>query len=403
MALEFRLPDIGEGLAEAEVVAWLVDVGGTVAVDQPLVQVETDKAVTDIPAPRAGVLLHRGGEARDVVKVGEILAVIGDPGERWTAGAEAAPIVGSLPDAAPGPPGGIAPPSPPPRTPVPTGDAERPPERGAPRALPLVRRLAGSLGVDLASVPGSGPGGRITRDDVERAAAGGASARDDEERIRPSKLRRTIAERMERSWREIPHVTAFGEADAGRLLEERARMGRDLGPVPMEALFARAVLPALRAHAEFNATLDGDDLVLKRHYDLGLAVDTPDGLVVAVIREADRRDVPGLAEEVRRLSEAVRARSASASDLSGATFTISNIGAVGGTFGTPIIPFGTTAILSFGRMGDQVVVREDRPQVRPILPLSLSYDHRAIDGALGRRFLASVIERVEDPARLFFD
>jgi pyruvate dehydrogenase E2 component (dihydrolipoamide acetyltransferase) len=266
----------------------------------------------------------------------------------------------------------------------------------------LVRRLAGSLGVDLTEVHGSGPGGRITREDVERAAAAGTTVRDDEERVRPSKLRRTIAERMERSWREIPHVTAFGEADAGRLLEERARVGRDLGPIPMEALFVRAVLPALRSYGAFNASLDGDDLVLKRHYDLGLAVDTPDGLVVAVLREADRRDVPGLAREVGRLSETVRERTAAAADLTGATFTISNIGAVGGTFGTPIIPFGTTAILSFGRIEDRAVARDGLPVIRPVLPLSLSYDHRVIDGALGRRFLASVIEAIEDPARLFF-
>jgi pyruvate dehydrogenase E2 component (dihydrolipoamide acetyltransferase) len=395
MALEFRLPDIGEGLAEAEVVEWLVEPGAPVAVDQPLVQIETDKAVTDIPAPRAGVLLHQGAAAGAMVKVGQILAVIGDPDERWTEpGAEPLPIVGSLPD------GEVV--ARPVARVTPRAPARRMPGT-AHGALPLVRKLARDLGIDLHEVAGSGPGGRITRADVERAAAGGVGElRADEDCVRLSKLRRTIAERMERSWREIPHVTTFGEADALRLVEERARLARDVRPVPLEALFVRAVIPPLRAHPELNASLDGDDLILKRHHDIGLAVDTADGLIVAVVREAGRMGVLELADEVMRLSEAVRARTASPEELSGATFTVSNIGAVGGGFGTPIIPSGTTAILSFGRARDAVVVRDGRPVVRPMLPLSLSYDHRVIDGALGRRFLSAVIEGIEDPTRLFF-
>jgi pyruvate dehydrogenase E2 component (dihydrolipoyllysine-residue acetyltransferase) len=397
VALEFRLPDIGEGLAEAEVIEWLVAEGAPVAMDQPLVQVETDKAVTDIPAPRAGVLLHQGAGAGSVVKVGEVLAVIGDPGERWDGGGgrvEGPPIVGSLQEAefvrSP-----VRPPEP--VVVAPTRASERSP--GGAGALPLVRKLAKDLGVDLATVTGSGPGGRITRGDVERAAAGGSADRD---RVRLSKLRRTIAERMARSWREIPHVTTFAEADAARLVEERARLARDVRPVPLEALFVLAVSPALGSHPAFNASVDGEDLLLARRLDIGLAVDTPDGLIVAVVRDAGERNVLGLADEVTRLTRAVRGRTVTPEDLTGNTFTISNIGAVGGEFGTPIIPYGTTAILSFGRIRDRVVARAGRPSIRPLLPLSLSYDHRVIDGASGRRFLSAVVDAIENPAVLFF-
>lgn len=387
MAFEFLLPDIGEGLTEAEVVRWMVEPGEHVDLDAPLVEVETDKAVTEIPAPRAGTLLHQGAAAGSTVRVGEVLAVIGSPGERWgereapqPGWSEAAPIVGTLPEED-------------------EGGAAAPKVEGV-RALPLVRKLARDLGVDLAVLRGTGPGGTITREDVEAAAAGGELG-GPAHRMRLSRLRRTIAERMERSWREIPHVTTFGDADAGRLMAVRDQLEvRRGGTVPYEAMFIRAVLPALRAHPEFNASLDGDDIVQKLHYDVGFAVDTPEGLIVAVIKAADRLDVMALAGEVVRLGEETRNRSVAAADLAGATFTLSNIGAVGGGHGTPVIPFGTTAILSFGRIGERPVVREGALAVAPMLPLSLSYDHRVIDGALGRRFLSMVIEYLEDPELL---
>jgi pyruvate dehydrogenase E2 component (dihydrolipoamide acetyltransferase) len=417
VAFEFRLPDIGEGLTEAEVIEWLVEVGQEVKLDQPLVQIETDKAVTDIPAPRAGVLLHQGARAGTVVRVGALLAVIGQPGEPWSstatgptpATAEAKmeratiegslPIVGTLPEASP--------PS--------AGRGEK--------ALPLVRKLAKELGVDLSTVQASGPDGRVTREDVE-AAAGAAAATPGErptagaqpragtqppagspppgpgeERTRLSRLRRTIAENMARSWREIPHVTTFGEADASRLLSVRKVLSeRRAEHLPVEALFVRAVLPALQNHPQFNATLDGEDLILKRGYDIGLAVDTPEGLIVVVLRDADRPDLWALAKEIARLTDAARSRTAGVRDVTGASFTISNIGAVGGGYGTPIIPYGTTAILSFGRAEQRPVVRDGRIEAGTVMPLSLSYDHRVIDGALGRRFMADVIQSLEEPA-----
>jgi pyruvate dehydrogenase E2 component (dihydrolipoamide acetyltransferase) len=395
VAFEFRLPDIGEGLTEAEVVEWLVGVGDSVELDQPLVQVETAKAVTDIPSPRAGVLLRQGAPAGTSIEVGQVLAVIGEPGEADPSGQIVAqPIVGSLQEAE-----GVVP-----AAPVASDFAEGRTQEGA-RALPAVRKLAGELGVDVEAVDGTGPKGRVTRKDVEAAARSRASgAREpggSEDRVRLSRLRRTIADHMARSWREIPHVTTFGEADAASLLGLRGALSERRGRAfPLEALLIGAVLPALRIHPEFNASLDGDELVLKRHFDIGVAVDTAEGLIVPVVRGATDRDAFSLADEVERLAESARTRTVKSDELAGATFTITNIGAVGGGHGTPIIPYGTTAILSFGRAEGRPVARDGRVEITQLMPLSLSYDHRVIDGALGRRFLALVIEQLEHPEAL---
>ena len=380
MAFEFHLPDIGEGLTEATIVAWRVAVGESVGLDEPMVEVETDKAVVEIPAPRAGVVLHHGAPAGATIAVDSLLVVIGEAGESWTprAGAapapvsqsrQARPIVGDLEEV------------------VPTRATA-----GAPRALPLVRRLAATLGVDLATVRATGTGGQILRSDIEAAARDTGPT----ERVRLSPTRLAIARNLTRSWQEIPHVTTFGSADPGALLAVRSLLARTGGdPVPLEALLILAVVPVLREFPDFNATLDGEHLVLRRHYDIGVAVDTPDGLMVAVVRAADTRDVAGLSAEIVRLAAAARARTIAAADLRGATFTISNIGAVGGGYGTPIIPYGTTAILSVGRAVEKVVVREGAIGIGRELPLSLSYDHRVIDGARGRAFLTAVAAAIE--------
>jgi pyruvate dehydrogenase E2 component (dihydrolipoamide acetyltransferase) len=409
VAREFLLPDIGEGLTEAEIVRWLVPEGGRVEADQPVVEVETDKAVVEIPSPYAGIVLRHGGSEGETIQVGSVLVVIGEEGEGDREAAEpapaeapqathdAAPIVGTLSEEAEV----LAPATP--RESAPTG---------AVKALPIVRKLARDLGVDLNQVQGSGPEGRITREDVLAAApaekapapaeeVAGASAPDEggDERQPMSRLRRTIAANMAKSWAEIPHVTTFDEVDASRLAGVKEALGsRHEVKVPMEALVVKAVIPALQAFPEFNATLEGDDLIVHQSHDIGIAVDTPDGLLVAVIRDAGSRSVLDLAGEVRRLGEGAKARSLPPDELSGQTFTVSNIGAVGGGQGTPIIPYGTTAILSVGRVQDKVIAKGGEPVVAPVMPLSLSYDHRVVDGAKGRRFMALVIENLEEPA-----
>ena len=436
MAREFRLPDIGEGLTEAEIVRWLVPEGEQVAADQPVVEVETDKAVVEIPSPYAGTVLRHGGAEGETIAVGSVLVVIGDESEADT---------GDAPPQARSAPSGPVPTQPPPAVlepqPVATAapivgslseDAETLSSRGEAagatpadtvKALPIVRKLARDLGVDLGSVQGSGPDGRVTREDVLAAAsppepspvaeesvasvstvAVAAPAQSPEgpgtdERRPMSRLRRTIAANMSRSWAEIPHVTTFDEVDATRLLEIRSALGaRHDTKIPMEALVIKAVVPALQAFPEFNGTIDGDDLVLHGSHDIGIAVDTPDGLLVAVIKDAGGRGVLEMASEVRRLGDGAKARSLGSDELTGQTFTVSNIGAVGGGHGTPIVPFGTTAILSVGRAKEKVIVADGELAIAPLMPLSLSFDHRVVDGAQGRRFMALVIENLEEPA-----
>lgn len=382
MVNEFRLPDIGEGLTDAEVVAWHVAVGDDVTVDQLLVEVETAKAIVEITSPYAGAVLHLGAAQGEEVAVGEILLVIGDPGEVWESGAAVtADDVSPIAD-------------------LPTSDAGRPAPGGRVKAVPIVRKLARDREVDLSTITGTGPSGAITRDDVLSAAASGsgsiAAPPNADERVPMSRIRRTIAENMSRSWREIPQVTVQADIDATRLLEVHRDVRRQLdGPFPLEAIVTQAVLPLLKEYPEFNATLDGTDLILKRHYDVGFAVDTPDGLVVVVTRGTDGMDRDALASGILQLAEAARTRKAAPGELAGQTFTISNIGALGGGPGTPIIPWGTTAILSIGRAFDTPVARDGGIFIAPVAPLNLSYDHRVIDGALGQRFLSSLTANLE--------
>lgn len=444
MAREFRLPDIGEGLTEAEIVRWLVAVGDTVEADQPIVEVETDKAVVEIPSPYAGVVLFHGGGEGDVIEVGEVLVTIGEPGEaRTPSSGGPEPTVGDIPDRAPEPEPIVGTLSEETESLTPSSSpGSRLPS--SVKALPVVRKLARDNDIDLETIEGSGPGGRIMRQDVEAAVAAGVvpqperegehavhdvavgaghgvsdehlgetpaaetpsavegprtAARDGGERRQMSRLRRTIAANMAKSWAEIPHVTTFDEVDATRLLEVRRALGeRHDTKIPLEALVIKAVVPALDEFPEFNATLDGDDLVYHAAKDIGIAVDTDDGLLVAVIRGAEVKSVMDLAGEVRRLGQGARQRSLAPDELTGQTFTVSNIGAVGGGHGTPIVPYGTVGILSVGTARLRPVVYNEDLAIAPVMPLSLSYDHRVIDGAVGRRFMGLVLENLEEPA-----
>ena len=371
MAHEFHLPDVGEGLTEAVVITWYVEVGEEVTMDAPLVEVETDKAVIDIPSPHAGVLLYQGAEPGGTLAVDALLAVVGEAGEEWSPLSisddgepeQAAPIVGRLDD------------------PVETLAAA---PLGAGAMLPRVRRLAAELGVGTGGLIGSGVGGRITEADVRAAAETGSGP---VRRVKMSSLRRTIADRLARSWREIPHVTTYGEVDAAPLLAARAAAGKP----PLEALLIERIVPLLEQFPAFNAAIDGDEILEKLHYDIGFAVDTPEGLMVAVVKDAATKSIAQLGDEIGRLATAARDRTARPDEFRDQTFTISNIGAVGGRYGTPIVPYGTTAILSVGRADPRPVVRDGEIVVGREFPLSLSYDHRAIDGSTGRSFMSALI------------
>ncbi|MBT8207348.1 MAG: 2-oxo acid dehydrogenase subunit E2 [Acidimicrobiia bacterium] len=384
MAQQFRLPDIGEGLVEAEIVAWHVTVGDVVAVDQVIVEVETDKSLVDIPSPYAGTVLALGGNPGDVVEVGDVLIVIGAAGETVDATDSPAPVESvDLQQEA-------------------VSRADEVSGGSSARAMPAVRKAARERGIDLTTIHGTGPGGSITLGDLDQSTASSSSAATvaGDERVPMSRTRRAIAEHMQRSWSEIPHVTTLHEARADQLLAARTALASDSGvAVPIEALVIRAVLPVLDAHPRFNASIDGDDLVLHARRDIGVAVDTAEGLIVPVVRSADTHSAVELARLIAELAERAKNRRVAPDDLSGATFTITNIGAIGGGHGTPIIPLGTLAILSIGKAEPKPVVEKGEIVVGTVMPLSISYDHRAIDGAMGQRFMAAVIANLEDPSR----
>ncbi|MGQ9857450.1 MAG: dihydrolipoamide acetyltransferase family protein [Thermodesulfobacteriota bacterium] len=400
MALEFRLPDLGEGLTEGEIVKWLVKVGERVQEGQPFVQVETDKALVEIPAPSSGVVLAILAQEGERVQVGRVIAVFGESGEKVSAPPpERAPtrptsvgVVGSLEEAPEEEPEGISP-------------------RGEGLALPAVRKLAKELGVDLRAVTGSGPQGRITEQDVRREAELKAKPKAKRkydlygyvERIPLRGMRRTIAEAMVRSASTAAQVTATEEADATRILALRdsARQGASSGEVKLTLLpfLVKAVARALQEHPYLNSSLDDEaqEIILKRYYNIGVAVDTSDGLMVPVIKGVTEKTVLEIAREMTQLAQKARSRTIDLADLEGGTFTVTNYGSVGGILGTPIIRHPEAAILGVGRVLERPVVRAGEIHVVPILPLSLSFDHRVVDGAEAARFLNTLIRLIQEP------
>ena len=348
MAYEFKLPDLGEGLTEGEVARWLVSVGDEVAEDQPLVEIQTDKTTVEIPSPAAGKVAQILVEEGAVVPVGTILVVIGEDG--------AAPV-----------------------TKRPEPQKEAPPKV---RTTPLVRRLAQELGVDLESLTGTGPQGRITEQDV-RGAAGGAEP--GEGRREPLRgVRRLIAEHMARAHKEVPAVTWVEECDFSSL---------DLKLLVPTVL--KAVAGTLKEFPELNARLEGDEIVYLDRYDLGIAVQTDDGLVVPVVRGCDSASVDELAEEVNRLAEAARAGTLKPEELRGSTFTVTSAGKLAGLLQTPIVNHPEVAILSIGRIAERAVVRGGELAVGQTGYVSVTFDHRVVDGARAAEFGLAVIARLE--------
>lgn len=379
MSHEFRLPDIGEGLTEAEIVTWHVEVGDEVAVDQLIVEVETAKTVVEIPSPHAGTIISLGGGPGAVIAVGAVLFVVSsDDAHRAAA---PGPATDTTPE--PGPTGTLPPPT---QRPVRTETPVRARLSQGPRAMPVVRKLAADRGIDLAEVTGTGPGGSITRSDVENFTATDAPQG---EMVRLTPTRRAIAEHMAEAWRTIPHVTVQAELRAESLLAARATDGERLS---LESIIAERALPLLKEYPDFNATFMDDAVLHRTEYHLGFAVDTEAGLVVVVIHDADQMTTVEIHDEFTRLAAAAKDRTLTMDEVIGQTFTISNIGALGGGHGTPIIPVGTTAIMSIGRATSQPIVVDGSLAVGLVAPVDLSYDHRVIDGGLGQRFLGALTD-----------
>jgi len=423
MALEFCFPDVGEGITAGEVVRWLVEQGETVRVDQPMVEVETDKAVVEIPAPQAGTILRLAVAEGETIHVGNVLVVIGDPGEDGAAqtlaadkpvAAPSVSVVGTLTDALTD-----LPPSP---ESLPAAEPAVEPSRIL--AIPSVRKLARDLGIDLASVTPTGPRGRVRREDVMQAAQAPATpdtraataqspvvsqAEDDYgpiELLPLPALRRTIAEAMRRAASTAVPITTTDEVDVTELVALRQRstdaaMAQGVH-VTLLPFIMKAVVAALREHPHLNATFADDQrhLILKRYYHLGIATDTPDGLIVPVIKHVDQKNLVTLAAELQRQTALARERRIPLADLRGGTFTISNYGAIGGIFATPMLNLPEVAILGMGKLLQKPVARQGDVVVRAILPLSLTFDHRALDGAAAQRFLNALMTYLGDPARL---
>jgi pyruvate dehydrogenase E2 component (dihydrolipoamide acetyltransferase) len=405
MAREFKLPDIGEGVHEGEVTKWFVKPGDAVKENDPMVEVMTDKVTVQIPSPYTGKVLELHAKEGEVVPVGTVLVIFdgeGEPSSRKAAGraparapSEAPKAVLPAPPAAPG---------------------------GTGLAAPSVRRLAKELGVDLATVRGSGPGGRITEADVRGTkalpptpshappkAALSVSPPGAEDRVPIHGLRKRIFEKMAKSEATAAPFTYVEEIDMTQLVHLRERLkeagqkrGAKLTYLPF---FIKAILAALREFPTLNATVDEErgELVVKRYYNVGVATATDEGLTVTVVHDADKKDLWALAKEVERLAQAARDKALSLHDVQGSTFTITSLGKEGGIFATPIINWPEVAIVGIHKIERRPVVRDDQIVIRDMMYLSCSFDHRVIDGHVGAAFVGSVRNYLEHPATLFVE
>jgi len=396
----FNFPDVGEGIHEGRVVEWLVAEGDVVAEDQPLLKVETDKAVVELPSPYAGTVLRLHAAADATIFVDDPLVTIGEAGEEPPEEAASAEKAAPASDAAA--PAPVAPPASSSRRPL---------------ATPRTRSLARKLGVDLQTVAGSGSGGRITDEDVQRAADGGVpaapsppagvaapTADGEVERVPITHLRKMIANAMRNAKHTAAHVTHVDEADvtdlmahyrrAKPVIEERTGVRFTVLP-----FFIKALVATLENYPMFNASVDEErqEILIKKYYNIGVAVDTPEGLIVPVIRDADRKDMVELAAEVADKAERARSRQLALDELKGGSCTITNIGPLGGVFATPIINYPELAIVGLHAIKEQPRVVDGEIVIRKVMYLSISFDHRYIDGAEAARFMSDLVRLVSEP------
>ncbi len=426
MAYEFRFPDVGQGITEGVIVKWHVREGDAVKDDQILVEIETDKAVVEVPSPKSGIVLmrHTSKEGQRI-NVGDVIVAIGQKGEKYVPGKAVSSAM-----------------------PVPGASNEKKKDAGAvvgflPGSMsevdkgifvmPAVRRLAAELKVNLPAVKGSGPGGRVTEDDVRKAAgvsttvttlqAGAVKPQSEEPQIKVTKkydfwgmvrrepfkgVRKATAEKMSLSASKTAAVTNMDEADITDLsgVREKAKAAADKKGIKLTflAFIIKAVVESMRkpVHNMVNSSLDeaAQEVVIKDYFNIGFAVATDAGLLVPVVKGVNAKSILAIAGEVQQLAEKARSRKLDMADMMGGTFTISNIGSIGGTFFTPIINYPEAAILGVGKIADKPVVRDGKIVGRKILPLSLTYDHRLIDGAQAAAFLNTVISYLENPKNL---
>ncbi len=409
MPFKFVLPDLGEGITEGEIRKWVVKEGDAVEEHQTVVELETDKAVVEVPSPRKGRVLKLNRQEGEIAKVGEVLMTIAEEGE--AAEEERAAEKGFAEEMRP-------------------AEARKPAEEQRPKsvsvvgvlpeeeeetvlAAPAVRALARELGVDLSAVKGTGPGGSITKDNV--TAAAGPKEKKAEvtygpvERVPLRGVRRTIARNLIMAQKTTAFVTGMNEVDITDLWDLREREKRPLLEKGLHLtffpFFIKAVLHALPEHPMLNASIDDEkeEIIVKKYYAIGVATDTPDGLMVPVIKEPAKKTILELALEIQDLSIKARERKIKIEEMKGGTFTITNYGHFGGYFATPIINYPESAILGTGMISERPWVKDGKIAIRKILPISLTFDHRLTDGVDASRFLAKVTGYLEDPALIFIE
>ncbi|MBI5398582.1 2-oxo acid dehydrogenase subunit E2 [Candidatus Woesearchaeota archaeon] len=452
MAYEFKFPDVGEGITEGELHKWLIAEGDDVKENQPIAKVETDKAVVEIPSPKTGKILKLHFKEGETIQVGRVLATIGERGEVITAtptpakaekkatpaaktaamsSVEAAAKAGSV-----------------------VGFLEEAPVEEAPKrivtktaaavevsgkeflATPAARAAAKEAGIDLSTITPTGPGGSVTIDDVQKAAgtrpntqatraaqhilqpAPAASAikivkKYDMygylERVPIKGVRKATAKKMVESVTHAVHVTHMDEADVTRLVEIREHEKEELKKKGIKLTYlpfvVKALIAALKEHPYLNATMDEEnrEIILKKYYNIGIAVDTPDGLIVPVIKIADKKSIVDLAQEIEKIAKQSADRTINMADLKGGTFTITNVGVIGGIFATPIINYPEVAILLTGKIYEKAMLKNGSMQFRKVMPLSVTFDHRVLDGVEAARFTNKLISYLEDPDLFLFE
>jgi pyruvate dehydrogenase E2 component (dihydrolipoamide acetyltransferase) len=432
---QFKLPDLGEGIHEGEILKWHVAAGDTIKEDDSLVDVETDKAAVTIPSPRSGTVVSLTGGVGDTVTVGQVITVIDDG-----TGEALVPVPPAFEEPIEAAPAVAAPVPPSLRRPVP--------------AAPATRRLARELGVDINHVPPTGPAGRVTVEDVHRFVESGAApvAAEElapemaEERVAAKaaaeyaahaasaipfldidplpdftqwgpverqplrSIRRRVAHKMVTSMVLVPHVAHMDEADVTRLeelryLERQRRQEQPGGSLNLLPFVVKAVTAGLRAAPVFNASLDpfNEEIVYKQYYNLGIAVDTGRGLIVPVIRDTDRKSIMTISSEIEDVAVRAREGKIDVNELRGGTFTITNVGPLGGTALIPTINYPEVAILGMGRVQEKPVVRDGEIVIRKMLPLTLAFDHRIADGADAARFVSELVRQLSDPNLLLLE
>jgi pyruvate dehydrogenase E2 component (dihydrolipoamide acetyltransferase) len=417
----FKFPDIGEGLTEGIIIEWYVDKGNAVRVGQPLVKMETDKVVTDIPSPREGVVAARYGKVGETIHVGETLVEIDIAGEAAAEAQKAesemvdekgAGVVGTIEVASNN---AFLPASD-------EGTEVRPATASlAPRkvlATPVARAMAREMNLDINKVKGTGPAGRVMKSDIQNFhAAAPVSKATAAQASRPvsgelieitpmSQIRKSIAKNMLRSKQSTAHMTLFDEPEVSALVAARAKFKDEYKKEEINLTYLpfviKAVVAALKRHRELNAEMDFEkgNIIYKNYYNIGIAVSTPEGLVVPVIRDADKLSIKELSKAVAEIAVKARDRKLTLDDMKDGTFTITNYGALGGWFGVPVINYPQVGILGIGRINQKPVVVNGEIKVGNVMPLSLSVDHRMVDGAEATEFLNDVAAGVGDPLTL---